>query len=139
MSMQWPSRLRAPLTVFLTLSGIYLYGFPSASLPYAVAIIGHVLLGAGLAVLLLPGLLRLFRSESTEQRVGWLILMLGGVLGLALLKTGATLPFRPLLYAHIGVSALGVLLLCSAWLRGRGILEGGAPRVVARYAVLLLA
>src|SRR5437762_2045767 len=51
-------RLRSLLTLTLVLTGWYLYAFPAAVLPYAVAIIAHVVLGIGLAVLLVPPAMR---------------------------------------------------------------------------------
>jgi Flp pilus assembly protein TadD len=132
-------RLRATLVVALTLTGIFLYGFPSANLAYATAILAHVVIGAGLAVLLLPGVFRLFRGERFDGRLGWLLTVAGAALGLALLKTGATLPFQPLVAAHIGVSALGVVVLLSSWMRRRGTLAGSLASAVARYGVVVLA
>ena len=134
-----PQRLRTTLAVVLTLTGIYLYGFPSANAAYAIGILTHVVLGAGLALLLLPGVMRLFRGEPGDGRLGWLLTAIGGALGLALLKTGATLPFRPLVYTHIGVSTLGVVVLVSSWLRRRGTLAGGATTALVRHAVVVLA
>ena len=63
-------RLRITLAVVLTLTGIYLYGFPSANAAYAIGILTHVVLGAGLALLLLPGVMRLFRGEPGERTPG---------------------------------------------------------------------
>jgi len=132
-------RLRTTLAVVLTLTGTYLYGFPSANAAYAIGILTHVVAGAGLALLLLPGVMRLFRGEPGDGRLGWLVTAIGAALGLALLKTGATLPFRPLVYTHIGVSTLGVVVLLSSWLRRRGTLAGGSASATMRYAGVLLA
>ena len=131
-------RLRNLLAIVLTLSGIYLYGFPEPNLPYAVAIIGHVILGAGLALLLLPGLVRGFRGQTAEARIGWLVVTIGAAVGLGLIWTTGTLPYRPVVYAHIAASALGVTILLAGWLRSRGVLAMGVGPGVARYAGLLL-
>ena len=129
-------RLGTPLAVVLTLTGIYLYGFPEPNLPYAVAIMAHVLLGLGLAVLLLPRLVTAFRGQALESRLGWLLVAAGAALGIVLIGTGGTLPYRPLVFAHLAASAVGVTVLLSAWLRSRGVLARGPAAGVARYAAL---
>jgi tetratricopeptide (TPR) repeat protein len=132
------SRLRTLLVIVLTLSAVYLYGFPEPNLPYAVAIVGHMLLGVVLAILLLPALVQAFRGQSPGARLGWLGLTVGAALGVVLIVTGGTLPYRPLVYAHIAASAAGVTLLAASWLGSRGVLSVGAGRVVARYAAVTL-
>src|SRR6185436_20298844 len=59
-----------------------------------------------LAALLMPTLIRV-------PSMGWIVTAAGAGLGIALTFTGGSRPFAPLLYAHIGVSALGVIMLLS--------------------------
>jgi len=129
-------RLRTLLTITLALTGLYLYGFPSATLPYAVAIVAHVVLGVGLLVLLLPMAIRLFAGQPAAARLGWLVLAVGGVLGVVLIKTGGTLPYHRVVIAHFAVSALGGAILLAAWLGRRGILAGHPALAGVRWALV---
>src|SRR5689334_16409280 len=97
-------RARNLILGFTTLSAIYLYAFPSATLPYLALVLGHVAAGFVLAALLIPALIR-------SRSMGWIVTTLGAVLGIVLTFTGGSRPFASLLYAHIGVSALGVIIL----------------------------
>ena len=89
---------------FTVLTAVYLYAFPSATIPYLALVLGHVAAGFVLAALLIPVLIRV-------PSIGWIVTAAGAGLGIALTFTGGSRPFAPLLYAHIGVSALGVLIL----------------------------
>src|SRR3989441_868436 len=89
---------------FTVLTAVYLYAFPSATIPYLALVLGHVAAGFVLAALLIPVLIRV-------PSIGWILTAAGAGLGIALTFTGGSRPFAPLLYAHIGVSALGVLIL----------------------------
>jgi tetratricopeptide (TPR) repeat protein len=87
---------------FAVLTAIYLYAFPSATIPYLGMVLGHVAAGFALVVLLI-----LTRSRS----VGWFVTTAGAVLGIVLTWTGASRPYAGLVYAHIGLSALGLIIL----------------------------
>src|SRR5215510_16594875 len=106
------SRTRSIVLVFTALSAVYLYAFPSATIPYLALVLGHVVAGFVLAALLIPVLIRVLSP-------GWILTAAGAVLGIVLTFTGAPRPFAPLLYAHIGTSALGVIILLSAGMRHR--------------------
>src|SRR5215469_8200471 len=101
-------RARAITLGFGALTALYLYAFPSATIPYLALILGHVAAGFVLAVLLL-----LTRPRSA----GWIVAAAGAVLGIALTWTGASRPFAGLLYTHIGVSALAVVILLAGRIR----------------------
>src|SRR2546428_14180523 len=92
---------------FTVLTAVYLYAFPSATIPYLALVLGHVAAGFVLAALLIPILIRVQSIGWTS----WIVTAAGAALGIALTFTGGSRPFAPLLYAHIGVSALGVILL----------------------------
>jgi tetratricopeptide (TPR) repeat protein len=118
------------LLVGLTLTAIYLYGYPTATLSYGVVDVFHMLagliFGAGLAFFLVFSLFR----EKVLARLGWVILFAGAFLGVVLLKIGTPLRLRNWLYAHIALCALGVLLLLSDWLGSKDwlgfkVLRGG--------------
>src|SRR5215471_17159045 len=110
-------RARAITLGFGALTALYLYAFPSATIPYLALILVHVVAGFVLAVLLL-----LTRPRSA----GWIVASAGAVLGIALTWTGASRPFAGLLYTHIGVSALAVVIL----------LAGRARRPALGFGVL---
>src|SRR5215471_4628202 len=101
-------RARAITLSFAALTAIYLYAFPSATIPYLAIVLGHVAAGFVLSVLLLL---------SRPRSAGWIATAGGALLGIALTWTGASRPFAPLLYAHIGTSALGVIVLLSTGMR----------------------
>ena len=84
----------------LTLSGIYLYAFPIASIPYFGIELAHIFGGLIFALVLLLSL-RAFRSATSSVKLGWIFIAIGTVLGVALTFTGAARPMAPLLYGHI--------------------------------------
>jgi Flp pilus assembly protein TadD len=103
-------RARNITLIFTGLSALYLYAFPSASIPYLTLVLGHVGGGLVLTALLIPVLRRTRTS-------GWIVTAAGALLGIALAFTGGSRPFAPLLYGHIAVSTLGILLLIAGRMR----------------------
>src|SRR5258706_12639216 len=89
---------------FTALTAVYLYAFPSATIPYLALVLAHVAAGFVLAALLIPTLIR-------ARSAGWIVTAAGALLGILLTFTGGSRPFAPLLFAHIGVSALGGVIL----------------------------
>src|SRR6266571_1745193 len=103
-------RARTVTFVFTALSAIYLYAFPAATIPYLALVLGHIAAGFVLAALLIPTLIR-------ARSAGWIVTAAGALLGILLTFTGGSRPFAPLLYAHIVVSALGVVILLGTRMR----------------------
>jgi Flp pilus assembly protein TadD len=101
---------RAYTLAFLTLSGLYLYAFPSASLPYLTLVLAHVAVGFIVTGFLFPVLIRR-RQAAPAQYLGWIAIAIGAVSGVALTFTGAARPYAALLFSHIGICAAGVVLL----------------------------
>src|SRR5208283_5524638 len=102
----------------LTLSAIYLNAWPAANLFYAAMVLFHV----GLGVLFCVGGLRLLPYAIRQPaivKVGTLVLVVGAVLGLALIYTGASRPYTKLLLAHGAISMLAIALLAGWWLSQR--------------------
>jgi tetratricopeptide (TPR) repeat protein len=130
---RWLSRS----VVILAVSAAYLFGFPSATIAYGAAVLLHVGAGIVLAALLLPYLARVLRGARWLARLGWIALALGTVLGLALIFTGTSYRFQPLLFTHIGLCAAGTLALLADWLGARGWLGAGAAQRAIRYGALL--
>src|SRR5438034_8068305 len=103
-------RARTIILGFTALSALYLYAFPSATIPYLALVLGHVAAGFFLAALLIPTLIR-------ARSAGWICTAAGALLGILLTFTGGSRPFAPLLYAHLAVSALGVVILLGTRMR----------------------
>jgi tetratricopeptide (TPR) repeat protein len=131
-------RTIGPLLAVLTLTGAYLYGFPAPTLAYGAGVVVHVLGGLAAAVLL-GVLARRIAGQSWPARIGWVALGLGTVSGLAIIKTGGTLPYQPLVKVHIGLTVLGVVILTAERIArlGRGVNAG--RRLAALVAVAALA
>ncbi len=100
-------RIIGGLLGFLFLSALYLYGFPQANVFYAGVVLLHAIAGVVFAILLVFWAARLFRAASPVGRFGWIVLALGAVIGLILIRTGTPRVEWGLLYAHIGLSAIG--------------------------------
>ena len=132
------SRWRFALLFLLTLSAIYLYAFPSATIIYAGGVLLHAGAGILLAILLVPILRQVFRDCSWEIRFGWLLIAAGTLLGLALIKIGTPHRLRGWLYLHIVLCAVGVLFLGTSWLAKRGWFGKGFAAGAASFAVLAL-
>ena len=133
LSQRWLSRL----LIFLALSAAYLYGFPSATLTYAVVDLLHVAVGVLAFLLLLAFLVPLVWNGTILARLGWILLAAGSALGIVLIKIGTPHHLWNWLYAHIVLCLLGVLLLASSWLHSKGWL--GQTNVIRALRFALLA
>ena len=136
------SRRRLGLVLVLTLSAIYLYTFPAATIIYGGGVLLHTGAGILLAVLLTPILRTVFRESGLAEKLAWMLLAAGTVLGLVLIKIGTPNRFKTWLYLHIALCAIGVLLLLTSWVArrnwlGKGI--AGAGTSFAAVALLLTA
>ncbi|MGH9556278.1 MAG: multiheme c-type cytochrome, partial [Terriglobales bacterium] len=128
--------LPARLAGLLVISGAWLYALPSTSLIYLGVVLVHAVTGVALTALLLWKLAALLREGTAASRLGWVLTALGAVLGLALVHTGTSRPYFPLMYAHIGLSAAGVTCLLTGWLGGRGWLSSLPASSVVRVAAV---
>jgi Flp pilus assembly protein TadD len=125
--------------VLLALSAAYLYGFPSATIIYAVVDLLHVAIGILVFLLLLVFLVPLLWNGTTFARVGWILLAAGTLLGLALIKIGTPHHLWNWLYAHIVLCVVGALLLVGDWLRSKGWLGETVATQALRFGSLVLA
>jgi Tfp pilus assembly protein PilF len=128
-------RWRSLSVLVLAVTAVYLYGYPTATIFYA----GMVLLHTGVGVLATLGLTAfLFRGVGTEQwmaRAGWVALLAGGVLGMALISMGTPHRLKGWLYAHIALCCAAVVLLVASRLAERRWLGTGiAPQVAGMLA-----
>jgi hypothetical protein len=118
----------------LFLSGLYLYAYPSANWIYVGSTLVHLFTGAAAAAILFFGLARLTRGNRFRARLGWGLVAAGAAVGVALIFTGMPRHLRGWLYAHIGLSLSGVLLIAEEWLARREWLGLRA----LRYATLVV-
>lgn len=132
------SNWRVRSVIALAASALYLYGFPSANLPYIFVVLFHLAVGVFLAVLLLPFLPRVWRGSAGWARGGWLFVAGGAGTGIALIFTGAPRSLDWLLYTHIYLCVAGVTLLAGSWMASRGWLGGRKAQVLARCAALVI-
>jgi tetratricopeptide (TPR) repeat protein len=131
-------RWRSRIVLALAASAVYLYGFPSATITYAVVVLFHAAAGVVLTVLLLPFLIRLLRTGAAIARLGWLLLSAGAVIGVALIYVGTPNRLKGWLFAHIGLCVVGTLFIATSWLASRGWLGATPAERVFRFASLLL-
>jgi Tfp pilus assembly protein PilF len=124
--------------IALALSAVYLYGYPSATIFYALVDLFHIATGIVLASLLVYYLPRLLPRETWMARLGWVLLAAGAVLGVVLIKVGTPLRLKNWLYAHIAVCVLGTLCLATSWLASRGWLGHTAVQRALGFAALTL-
>jgi len=131
---RWLSRILVALTV----SAVYLYGYPSATISYFVVDLFHVAIGIVFTILLFFYVVRLLRHKSLLARLGWISLAAGSLLGIWLIKIGTPLRLRPWLYAHIALCVLGTFFLATSWLSSKGWLGDGVLRRGFGFAALTL-
>jgi Flp pilus assembly protein TadD len=132
-------RFSAILLAVLFLTAVYLFAWPSANVPYLAAVILHLLAGIVLLIFLVFALRGILRSASITSRIGWILIAIGGVLGVVLIKAGTRREEWPLLYAHIGSCVAGGALLACAWAGKHGFLTRGPVAGFARSAMFLAA
>ena len=132
-------RAASILLAVLFLTAAYVFAWPSANLLYFGAIILHLLAGVAFLVALVFTLRGILRRPAELSQAGWILLLIGGMLGAALIFTGTRRNEWPLLYAHIGLCVAGGAFLAASWAGRRGFLAGGAPTAAVRAVVFLLA
>ena len=129
---------RPRILFLLAVTSIYLYGFPSATLAYSAVLLFHLAAGLVLTVLMVPHFVRCWREQKFTNRLGWSLLALGAILGIALIKIGTPHRLKQWLYAHISLCVAGVFFLVLSWLGNRKWLGEGAGAAGLRIAVALI-
>jgi len=124
--------------IALTISALYLYGYPSATITYALADLFHIALGILFAILLVYYLLRLLPNETLLARLGWLSLAAGAAIGIVLIKVGTPIRLKSWLFAHIALCVVGALFIASSSLVSRGWLGQGIVQRGLGFAALAL-
>jgi Tfp pilus assembly protein PilF len=131
-------RILGYLTIALAASALVLYSWPTPTILYEGIVLLHMVLGVVLLAIALPSLLRLVREGTIAERIGWMVLLAGGVLGAAVVYTGARRQEWPLLYSHIAISILACVILLFAVAGRRGWLAAGAAKSALRLALCLV-
>src|SRR5437773_7482631 len=138
MEMDFAKRWLSRILIALTLSAVYLYGYPSATISYSVVDLFHVALGIILTLLLFFFAVPLLRRDFLLARLGWSSLAAGALLGIVLIKIGTPLRLKAWLYAHIALCLLGTLFLLTSWLDSKGWLGGDLLHRASGFATLTL-
>ena len=131
------SKLLGSLIVFLILSAGYLYAFPQPNVFYAGVVLLHAVAGVVATILLLAFFYRLLRNSSFAARLGWLLLLGGGVLGCILIYSGTPRVEWNWLYFHMILSLAGAGILFADGAGKRGWLGSSAGATLIRTAVCL--
>jgi tetratricopeptide (TPR) repeat protein len=132
-------RLTQILVAALFLTAAYVFAWPSANVPYFGAVILHVVAGVVFLVALFFAIRRIWPAATPGQRLGWVLLALGGLLGAVLIYTGTRRGEWPLLYTHIAACVAGGAMLASAWAGKRGFFAGSYIGGLFRAVIFLLA
>src|SRR5260221_9943068 len=131
-------RWRSLSVLVLAATAVYLYAFPAANIPYAIAFLLHTGLGLLATIAILFLLFRGLNHEPLLARFGWLFLLAGGALGIILIKIGTPHRLKLWLYTHIALCLLGVFFLASSWLASRNKLNTGFLHEWFRFVALVL-
>ncbi len=99
------------LGLLLILNSAYLAAFAEPSLFYMTNVLLHIGLGIVVTFLLIIFLMRNRGSFGSFGSLSFAFLLVGVVLGLILLFTGAHRPYRSVLQAHIVTTTIGSILL----------------------------
>ncbi|HYL68142.1 MAG TPA: tetratricopeptide repeat protein [Candidatus Limnocylindria bacterium] len=132
-------RLASIPVAVLFLTAAYVFAWPSANVPYFGAVILHVVAGVVFLVALCFVFRWIWRGATPGQRLGWLLLVFGGVLGAVLIYTGTRRGEWPLLYTHIAFCVAGGAMLAASWAGKRGFLSGSYIGGIFRTVIFLLA
>jgi tetratricopeptide (TPR) repeat protein len=103
----------------LVLTAAYLYAFPSPTVSYAIVVLAHAGVGVAATIALVVFLTKHVRGIRGLSRAGWLLMLAGAAVGVALMFIGTARPQWNWLYAHIAVSLAATALLLAHWLSRR--------------------
>src|SRR5512147_1519872 len=129
----------AVLLLALALNSAYLAARADASLFYFANVALHVGLGLVCSSVLSRLARRAWPSLDGPWRAAAALFAAGSILGVALLFTGATRPYRPLLYAHAVLVGLAALVALAAGARRALAFAPPLARAAAVAAAVLAA
>jgi tetratricopeptide (TPR) repeat protein len=127
------------LVAVLFLTAAYVFVWPSANIPYFGVEILHLLAGMVFLIALGFAIRKIWPAATPGQRLGWLLLALGGLLGAVLIYTGTRRGEWTLLYTHMGACVAGCAILTASWAGKRGFLAGSYIGGIFRTVIFLLA
>jgi hypothetical protein len=135
-----------PAAVVLGLNSAYLALRQDPTPFYFASIVAHLVLGLALAVSVGPSVRRRFGALAPGDKTAAALLFGASALGLVLMVTGTTRPYRPLLWVHIALAATGALVLVAraaagafawlpkgAWIRELAILSFAAAALTPAF------
>lgn len=125
------------LVIALFITAVYLFVFPAPNLIYVGAVLLHAGLGGLAMVLLIPRLFQLLTLNKLKENAGWLLIVVGGALGIYLVFIGTSRPNWKWMYAHIAVSFVGAALLASRWVGVKGWMNRNTAVALVRVALFL--
>jgi Flp pilus assembly protein TadD len=131
-------RFRLALLVTLFVTAAYVFAWPAANVPYFAAVLLHLAAGIVFVIGVAFFLRSILHDASPAQRIAWILLAFGGVLGIVLIFTGTRKGDWPLLFVHIGACVVGGALLVSAWAGRRGFMVGSYLTGAFRGALFVI-
>jgi Tfp pilus assembly protein PilF len=126
------------LALALAASAVVLYAWPTPTILYEGVVLLHLLLGVAFLLIGLPSVLRLVREGTVAERIGWVVLLAGGIAGASIVYTGARHQEWPLLYSHIAISVVACAILLFAVAGRRGWLATGTAKAALRLALCII-
>ena len=127
------------LTAALAISAFILYSWPTPTIWYEGIVLLHLLLGVALVLAAIPYLRRLLRQGTIGERIGWVVLLIGGLFGAAIIYTTARRQEWPILYSHIVISILACAILVFAVAGQRGWLAASTAKSALRLGLCVAA
>lgn len=118
----------------LTVTAIYLAAWPAPNLLYAAVVLAHVGLGVLFALAGFRWIPRVMSSTSLE-RVAGIFLIIGTFVGLILIATGTTRPFRPLYLLHVVTVVIAVSIFIAFWIGQKRSAPAGFGTVAAMLLI----
>src|SRR5437762_1010730 len=138
MEMDFAKRWLSRILIALTLSAVYLYGYPSATISYSVVDLFHVALGIILTLLLFFFALPCSRPAFFSPGLGCPSSAVARLAASGWSKIAPPPPLKAWLYAHIALCLLGALFLLTSWLDSKGWLGGDLLHRASGFATLTL-
>lgn len=135
--MGWRERILAGVALALGLNSVHLAARADATLVYFAGVVLHPLLGVAVAALLMRRVRPAWPGLAASWRASAVLFSAGSAIGVALLVTGTTRPWRALLYTHLALVGLAALVALVAGARALPTPWGGRARLAAGVVALL--
>jgi Flp pilus assembly protein TadD len=126
------------LVVMLFVTAIYLHVLPSPTLTYVAIVLVHAGIGVVTVLYLLPKLRQILSFKDGAHNAGWLLIVAGAGVGIALFFIGTSRPNWKWMYSHEVLSFAGLALLSAYWVGSKGWLARTRVHAALRYAAFLV-